>query len=138
MWKLLDGTVMRNLSVALAITLTVFGKQGTEIALIIAIAYIIQIKSAAWYVKYTDKIFENQVKEYEQKEIIMPLFAYVCKNCGEQFDLLMGVTSEKPELKCKKCGSRNIEKLFGAFSVGSASYKSSSLGSSCPTGRCNL
>ncbi len=54
---LVYGTVMRNLSIALAIAMTVFGKQGSEIALIIALAYIIQVQSAAWYVKFTDKIF---------------------------------------------------------------------------------
>ncbi|GAB4377579.1 MAG: bile acid:sodium symporter [Elainellaceae cyanobacterium] len=55
---LVYGTVMRNLSIALAIAITVFGgEQGAEIALIIAMAYIIQVQAAAWYVKLTDKIF---------------------------------------------------------------------------------
>jgi arsenite transporter len=55
---LVYGTVMRNLSIALAIAVTVFGgEQGSEIALIIAMAYIIQVQAAAWYVKLTDKIF---------------------------------------------------------------------------------
>ncbi|OGI11625.1 MAG: arsenite transporter [Candidatus Margulisbacteria bacterium GWF2_35_9] len=54
---LVYGTVMRNLSIALAIAMTVFGKKGSEIALIIALAYIIQVQSAAWYVKFTDRIF---------------------------------------------------------------------------------
>ncbi len=55
---LVYGTVMRNLSIALAIAITVFGPvQGAEIALIIAMGYIIQVQSAAWYVKLTDKIF---------------------------------------------------------------------------------
>jgi hypothetical protein len=39
--------------------MTVFGKEGSEIALIIALSYVIQVKSAAWYVKFTDKIFEK-------------------------------------------------------------------------------
>lgn len=55
---LVYGTVMRNLSIALAIAITVFGSQeGAEIALIIAMGYIIQVQAAAWYVKLTDKIF---------------------------------------------------------------------------------
>ncbi len=54
---LVYGTVMRNLSIALAIAMTVFGKQGADIALIIAIGYIIQVQSAAWYVRFTDSIF---------------------------------------------------------------------------------
>jgi predicted Na+-dependent transporter len=55
---------MRNLSIALAIAITVFGSEkGSEIALIIAMAYIIQVQSAAWYVKLTDKIFGPPVIE---------------------------------------------------------------------------
>lgn len=54
---LVYGTVMRNLSIALAIAMNVFGEQGSDIALVIAIAYIIQTQAAAWYVKFTNKIF---------------------------------------------------------------------------------
>ncbi|MEM1241654.1 MAG: bile acid:sodium symporter [Cyanobacteria bacterium P01_H01_bin.26] len=55
---LVYGTVMRNLSIALAIAMTAFGKeQGSEIALIIAMAYIIQVQAAAWYVRFSDRIF---------------------------------------------------------------------------------
>ena len=55
---LVYGTVMRNLSIALAIAITAFGgEQGSEIALIIAMAYIIQVQAAAWYVKLTDRLF---------------------------------------------------------------------------------
>ncbi|MBL7197414.1 MAG: zinc ribbon domain-containing protein [Candidatus Omnitrophica bacterium] len=68
----------------------------------------------------------------------MPVYTYLCKDCGEKFDLLVGVTSEKAEFKCKKCNSKNIEKRFGAFSVGNPAGKSSSSGPSCPTGTCNL
>ena len=54
---LVYGTVMRNLSIALAIAMTVFGENGSEITLIIALAYIIQVQAGAWYVKFTDFIF---------------------------------------------------------------------------------
>ena len=45
------GVVMRDLSIALAIAMTAFGKEGATIALLIALAYVVQIQSAAWYVK---------------------------------------------------------------------------------------
>lgn len=54
---LVYGTVMRNLSIALAIAINAFGPKGTETALVIALSYIIQVQAAAWYVKFTDKIF---------------------------------------------------------------------------------
>jgi arsenite transporter len=54
---LVYGTVMRNLSIALAIAINAFGEKGADAALVIAVAYIVQVQSAAWYVKYTDRIF---------------------------------------------------------------------------------
>ncbi|AZB73319.2 arsenic resistance protein [Synechococcus elongatus] len=61
---LVYGTVMRNLSIALAIAMTVFGaKAGAEIALIISMSYIIQVQAAAWYVKLSDRWFGKPVTE---------------------------------------------------------------------------
>ena len=47
----MNGTMIRSLSVALAIALSVF-ESGLEISLIIALAYIIQVQLAAGYVKW--------------------------------------------------------------------------------------
>lgn len=60
---LVYGTVMRNLSIALAIAINGFGEAGANAALVIALAYIIQVQSAAWYVKFTDKFFGVVVKD---------------------------------------------------------------------------
>lgn len=57
---LVYGTVMRNLSIALAVAMSVFGDKGSEIALIISMAYIIQVQSAAWYVKFNSRIFKDK------------------------------------------------------------------------------
>ncbi|MFO7803984.1 MAG: universal stress protein [Desulfovermiculus sp.] len=54
---LVYGSVMRNLSIALAIAINAFGPEGSSAALVIAVAYIIQVQSAAWYVKFSDLIF---------------------------------------------------------------------------------
>jgi ACR3 family arsenite efflux pump ArsB len=56
---LVYGTVMRNLSIALAIAINAFGPEGADAALVIALAYIIQVQSAAWYVKLTDTLFDR-------------------------------------------------------------------------------
>ncbi|MBW2654563.1 MAG: universal stress protein [Deltaproteobacteria bacterium] len=75
------GVVMRDLSIALAIAMTAFGKQGMTIALLIALAYIIQIQSAAWYVKFVNYMFgapkakEKEISEFEKDEaFIVPEF----------------------------------------------------------------
>ncbi|MFP4285566.1 MAG: universal stress protein [Desulfovermiculus sp.] len=54
---LVYGSVMRNLSIALAIAINAFGPEGSSAALVIAVAYIVQVQSAAWYVKFSDAIF---------------------------------------------------------------------------------
>lgn len=54
---LVYGTVMRNLSIALAVAINAFGTAGADAALVISMAYIIQVQSAAWYVKFTQKAF---------------------------------------------------------------------------------
>lgn len=54
---LVYGTVMRNLSIALALSMTAFGEAGSQAALLIALAYIIQVQSAAWYVKFSQRLF---------------------------------------------------------------------------------
>lgn len=60
---LVYGTVMRNLSIALAVAINGFGQEGTHAALVIALAYIVQVQSAAWYVKLTDRFFGSPAKQ---------------------------------------------------------------------------
>lgn len=64
---LLYGTVMRNLSIALAIAMTAFGKDGADIALVVALGYIVQVQLAAWAVKLTGFIYGSA--EQEKKNI---------------------------------------------------------------------
>lgn len=59
------GVVMRDLSIALAIAMTAFGKEGSTIALLISMAYVIQIQSAAWYIRLVPKIFKEDKEEIE-------------------------------------------------------------------------
>ncbi|MFO8046640.1 MAG: bile acid:sodium symporter [Halomonas sp.] len=54
---LVYGTVMRNLSIALALAMNAFGEASADAALLIAVAYILQVQSAAWYVKLSDRFF---------------------------------------------------------------------------------
>jgi len=60
---LVYGTVMRNLSIALAISINAFGVKGADAALVIATSYIIQVQSAAWYVRFTNVVFGPPASE---------------------------------------------------------------------------
>lgn len=61
----------------------------------------------------------------------MPIYSYSCDKCGNDFELLEGMTAEKTEKNCPACGSKNISKRLSNFSVGA-----SSAGPACPTGTC--
>jgi putative FmdB family regulatory protein len=74
---------------------------------------------------------------------VMPVFSYICKACGEKFDLLEGVTQEKASMECPKCGSTKIEKTFASFGVGKPQSSSSGMSgggcsSCCPGGTCPM
>ncbi len=44
----------------------------------------------------------------------MPLFDYLCEECGSVSELLMNVSSDHPQ--CSSCGSPNLKKLLSAHS----------------------
>lgn len=54
------GTALRNLSIALAIAMTVFGKTGADIALLISLGFIFQAQMAAWHVKWIGKLLPEK------------------------------------------------------------------------------
>ena len=56
---LVNGTLIRNLSLALAITLSVFPDAGLT-ALLIAIAYVLQVQIAAWNAKLSKYVFKAE------------------------------------------------------------------------------
>lgn len=60
---LVYGTVMRNLSVALAIAMTAFNQGNTTIAFVIAVSYIFQVQFAALYVRVFNQL--KQKRAYE-------------------------------------------------------------------------
>ncbi|MDP3981409.1 MAG: zinc ribbon domain-containing protein [Chlamydiota bacterium] len=71
----------------------------------------------------------------------MPIYHYICNACGKNFDLLIGVTSEKTKLQCIYCDSKKISKSFAAFSVGSShahSKRSEPRCEGCPNQGCGM
>ena len=45
----------------------------------------------------------------------MPLYEYKCQKCGHKFERL--VFGEE-EIKCPKCNTKELKKLFSSFSLG--------------------
>ena len=57
----------------------------------------------------------------------MPLFDFLCSDCGEINEILITTSSDQPE--CRYCGSLNLQKLISAHSSLSGANRSSFPGS---------
>ncbi|MFZ2096657.1 MAG: zinc ribbon domain-containing protein [Anaerolineales bacterium] len=68
----------------------------------------------------------------------MPLFEFVCADCGKPFEQLVLNTSKINEVNCPACQSKNITKKISTFasrlSGGSTFSFGSSSSASCSTG----
>lgn len=52
----------------------------------------------------------------------MPVYEFKCDECGEVFELLVGHEVDIEDLKCPKCGSMSMERLFSIFGIGGDAY----------------
>jgi putative FmdB family regulatory protein len=68
----------------------------------------------------------------------MPIFEFVCADCGRPFEELVLSTSKINEVACPDCQSKNITKKISTFASklsGGSTYSFSSASSaSCSTG----
>lgn len=46
----------------------------------------------------------------------MPVFEYVCSECGAKYSILVGMVAEPKPVECPRCGSRVANKLVSRFS----------------------
>jgi putative FmdB family regulatory protein len=42
----------------------------------------------------------------------MPIYEYRCRDCGARSSFLVGVTSERVAIACRRCGSEHMDKLI--------------------------
>ena len=42
----------------------------------------------------------------------MPIYEYECKSCGREFQALVLKRAEEDQVKCDKCGARDLRKLI--------------------------
>jgi putative FmdB family regulatory protein len=55
----------------------------------------------------------------------MPIYEYVCQDCGEKYEKLVRSSVVKIELICPKCGSEHADKAISALGLVGASSSSS-------------
>lgn len=63
----------------------------------------------------------------------MPIYEYVCKNCGENFEVLV---FGNRKVNCPKCNSENISKKFSSFAMKGVGKGNSSC-STCKASSCS-
>ncbi|MFA4984902.1 MAG: zinc ribbon domain-containing protein [Candidatus Omnitrophota bacterium] len=62
----------------------------------------------------------------------MPIYEYRCRECGKTNEFLVGVGSDKAEIRCSFCKSTKLDKLFsGAFIPAAGSIIGSQSGKTC-------
>ncbi len=64
----------------------------------------------------------------------MPLFEYVCTNCGTTFEQLVRSTRNPQAIVCPKCKSSETQKLLSGFAVTGAAATGGSASNCAPTG----
>ena len=52
----------------------------------------------------------------------MPLFDFICSDCGETSEILIATSEDQPE--CRSCGSVNLKKMISAHSSFSGTTRS--------------
>ena len=45
----------------------------------------------------------------------MPIFEYLCEDCGTKFEKLVRRTPGAPELACPSCGKSHLKQEFSTF-----------------------
>lgn len=66
----------------------------------------------------------------------MPLFEFVCKKCGTKFEKIV-FSTDKEEIECPQCKSKEVEKQFSTFSTGNSNATGSDCAAKQSSGCCN-
>ncbi len=51
----------------------------------------------------------------------MPIYEYLCKDCGERFELLRSIKEADTPVSCKSCQSGNTQRALSVFFAQSGS-----------------
>ncbi|ROR01601.1 FmdB family zinc ribbon protein [Desulfosoma caldarium] len=62
----------------------------------------------------------------------MPIYEYLCEQCGNEFESFIWSAKDEESLACPKCGAVDVKKLLSSFA--SKGSLSSVLGTGCGTG----
>lgn len=55
----------------------------------------------------------------------MPLYDYVCYECGDSFEKLRRMSDDDRDVRCPECGSGRVERILSIFAMGGCGSGSS-------------
>ena len=64
----------------------------------------------------------------------MPVYEYICDECGEKFEVLVRSSTQKAVFTCPQCGSEKVHKAISLFGVGGATRSTAASAASCGPG----
>ena len=64
----------------------------------------------------------------------MPLFEYVCENCGCKFEKLIMSASRERQLRCPECNSAAVKKALSVFGCCSSTSSGGTDANCAPSG----
>ncbi|MBI4278398.1 MAG: zinc ribbon domain-containing protein [Armatimonadetes bacterium] len=64
----------------------------------------------------------------------MPLYEYVCGECGQRFEQLVWSSKDADQVSCTSCGASKVRRLISVFATASASEKHSHAADAPPCG----
>jgi putative FmdB family regulatory protein len=82
-------------------------------------------------------LIEIKIQVLTTKEILMPIFEFVCQECGTPFEELVRSSNEVDEVTCPSCKSDQVRKQFSTFAskkAGSTGGLASTASTSCSSG----
>jgi putative FmdB family regulatory protein len=64
----------------------------------------------------------------------MPIFEYICANCGAKFEKLVLSPSRARRICCPQCKSESVDKAISLFGTSSAAASGGSASACAPSG----
>jgi putative FmdB family regulatory protein len=67
----------------------------------------------------------------------MPIYEYLCQDCGSKFEKLVRRSADAAELECPSCGQKHLRQELSTFAAHANGPSKSADLPVCPSGRCS-
>ena len=69
--------------------------------------------------------------------IAMPIYEYLCQDCGAKFEKLVRRAADASETACPSCGKKHLQQEYSTFAAHANGAAKPSDMPSCPGGQCS-